>query len=139
MKEFNFAFIEHFFPLELRKAKLTEFINFKQGKMRVKEYAFKFTKLSKYASSLVADTYAKMNKFISRILNLVVKVCHTATLMKEMDISWLMTYDKQIEGEKLKKSRVRESKRAQFKVEFSNARSSIRPKVPRSKAISGLK
>lgn len=34
-------------------------------------------------------------------------------LEKEMDISWLMSYAKKIEGEKIKERRVREYKRAQ--------------------------
>ncbi|WMV45530.1 hypothetical protein MTR67_038915 [Solanum verrucosum] len=44
------------FPLELREAKIQEFINLRQGSMSVKEYALKFTQLSKYAPTIVADS-----------------------------------------------------------------------------------
>ena len=44
---FKSAFLDTFFPRELRKAKLGKFINLKQGKLSVKEYALKLTQLSK--------------------------------------------------------------------------------------------
>jgi len=54
-EEFKVAFLDRFFPLELMEAKVQEFINLRQGNMSVREYSLKFTKLSKYAPSLVAD------------------------------------------------------------------------------------
>lgn len=70
--------------------------------MSVKLYAPKFTKLSRYALSLVIDPCAKMSKFISGIFDLIVKECRSAMLVKEIDISRLMTYPEQTEGKKLK-------------------------------------
>ncbi|WMV13536.1 hypothetical protein MTR67_006921 [Solanum verrucosum] len=49
------AFIDRFFPLEIREAKVLEFINLCQGNMSLREYALKFTQLSKFASTMVAD------------------------------------------------------------------------------------
>lgn len=45
-ESFKEAFLDRFFPLELREAKMHEFINLRQGSMSVKEYALKFTKFS---------------------------------------------------------------------------------------------
>ena len=101
---------------------MTEFINLKQGGMTVRDYALKFTKLSKYAPMLVADPRARMHKFISGISDLVVKECSTAMLIRDMDISRIMTYAEQIEGEKLKERRVYEPKRARYDGGFSNSR-----------------
>lgn len=42
-KEFATVFLNRFFPLELREAKVLDFINLKQGNMTVKEYSLKFT------------------------------------------------------------------------------------------------
>lgn len=41
--EFVKDFLDHFFPQELREEKVQEFVNLKQGKMTIKEYALKFT------------------------------------------------------------------------------------------------
>lgn len=60
---------------------------------------------------MVADPRARMRKFIFTLSKLVSKECKTTMLVKEMDISCLMTYKEQIEKEKCRKS-ARESKRA---------------------------
>lgn len=44
-EECSRTFLDHFFPQELRGVKAEEFLNLKQGKMSVKEYVLKFTKL----------------------------------------------------------------------------------------------
>lgn len=103
-----------FFPLQLRKTKMMKFINLKQGNLSVKEYAVKFTKISKYSPSLVANPYGRIRKFMSRVSNLVVKQCQTVMLVKEMDISQLITYTKQIKEEKLKEG-ARIAKKARVK------------------------
>ena len=48
MELFRIAFLERFFPRELRKKKFEEFINLKQGSMIVREYFMNFFKLSWY-------------------------------------------------------------------------------------------
>ncbi|MGO0624758.1 hypothetical protein ACTMJF_23995 [Escherichia coli] len=101
---------------------MTEFINLRQSNMTVRDYALKFTKLSKYAPTLVSDSRTRMHKFISGVSDLVVKECRTAMLIKEMDISRLMTYAEQIEGEKFKERRVNEVKRPDLVVGFPTPR-----------------
>ncbi|XP_049405383.1 uncharacterized protein LOC125868853 [Solanum stenotomum] len=60
-KVFEEAFLYRFFPLELRKAKMQEFINLRQGSMSVQEYSLKFTQLSKYAPTF-ADNSREENE-----------------------------------------------------------------------------
>ena len=43
---------------------MEDFINLYQGGMSVLKYYFKFTKLSKYASSLVSNPRYEMNYFV---------------------------------------------------------------------------
>jgi len=50
-----------------------EFIKLRQGSMSVKEYALRFTQLSKYALSIMEDRRAKMSKFVLGVSDLVVK------------------------------------------------------------------
>ncbi|WMV58979.1 hypothetical protein MTR67_052364 [Solanum verrucosum] len=47
-EKFKVPFLDRFFPLEMREAKVLEFINLHQGSMSVKEYDLKFTQLSRY-------------------------------------------------------------------------------------------
>ncbi|WMV45953.1 hypothetical protein MTR67_039338 [Solanum verrucosum] len=61
-ERFTEALLDRFFPLELRERKMEEFMSLREGDMTVKEYALRFTQLSKYAPILVADSRARMNK-----------------------------------------------------------------------------
>ena len=49
------AFLDRFFPEVMREEKVVEFINIRQGGRSVHEYSLEFSKLSKYAPSLVSD------------------------------------------------------------------------------------
>ncbi|WMV54508.1 hypothetical protein MTR67_047893 [Solanum verrucosum] len=110
-EKFKVAFLDRFFPLEMREAKALEFINLRQGDMSMKEYSLKFTQLSQYSPTMVADPRARMSKFVLGASVLMVKECLTAMLVKEIDVSHLMVHAQQIEEEK-SKDKPRDSKRA---------------------------
>ena len=48
----------------MRKAKVEEFINLKQGSMTVREYSLKLAKLSRYATSRVCNCMDEMSRFL---------------------------------------------------------------------------
>ena len=81
---------------------MLEFIKLRQGNMMVKEYSLKFTQLSRYAPYVVADSRAKMSKFVSGVNNSVVNECRYAMLNSDMNIARLMTHAQQIEEKKIK-------------------------------------
>ncbi|KAF3676518.1 putative zinc finger CCCH domain-containing protein 19-like isoform X2 [Capsicum annuum] len=60
LKDIAYDWVEIFFPPELRKVKLEEFMNLRQGPMTVKEYCHKFNQLSKYAPGMMADSRTSM-------------------------------------------------------------------------------
>lgn len=88
--------------------------------MTVREYALKFTKLYKYVLSFVADSRLVCKVHFS--VSYFVKECKDAMLIKELDMSWLMTYAEQVEIKKLQKMRMRKSKGAHFNGGFSHAK-----------------
>ena len=47
-QEFQDVFLDKYFPLEIREAKVKEFMNLRQGSMIIKEYCLKFNQLDKY-------------------------------------------------------------------------------------------
>lgn len=107
---FKGEFLDHFFPLELREAKIKEIVNLKQGGMGVREYVLKVTKSSKYAPFTVFYPRARISKFVLGILDMVSKECKRTMLNKEMNISRLMTYSKQIEDEGMSKKAIEPKK-----------------------------
>ena len=66
------------------------------------DYSLKFTKLPKYAPTLVIDRRARMNKFVMGVYSYVEQECRTSMVRNDMDISRLMVYAQQIEESKLR-------------------------------------
>lgn len=79
-----------------------EFMNFRQGGMRVKDYSLKFTKLFEYSQTLVENSIARMNKFVMGLSSMVEKECRTIMLHNDMYISILIVYAQKIEESKLR-------------------------------------
>ncbi|KAF3629505.1 putative pre-mRNA-processing protein 40A-like isoform X2 [Capsicum annuum] len=91
-QEFQDAFLDKFFPLEMREANVEEFMNLGQGSMTIREYRLKFNQLAKYAPNLVADNRASMSKFVTGVSSYVVKECRSAMLNSDKNLSRLMTH-----------------------------------------------
>ena len=60
--------------------------------MTVLDYGLKFNQLSRYAPYMVADSRAKMNKFLYGVSDLVKIECTNAMLLGDMNIFRLMTH-----------------------------------------------
>ncbi|KAH0650460.1 hypothetical protein KY284_030372 [Solanum tuberosum] len=77
-------------------------------------------------SLIFVDPRARMSRFVSEVSEMVVKKCHTAMIINDMDISHLMVHAQKIEEEKLK-GRSRETKKARANDgDFSHSRSDRR-------------
>lgn len=64
---FQIAYLNRFFPCEMRDTKVEKFMNLKKYSMLVKEYSPKFTHHSKYALELLLDSRC-MSKFVFECL-----------------------------------------------------------------------
>ncbi|KAK4737506.1 hypothetical protein R3W88_001203 [Solanum pinnatisectum] len=98
---FSETFLDMFLLRDLRKARAQEFMNLRQGSMKIQEYGLKFTQLSRYAPYMVADSRAQMNKFLYGVSDLVKTKCRNAMLLENMNISRLMTHAQRVEGDKI--------------------------------------
>ena len=85
-------FINRFFPKEKRESKVEEFINLHQGGINLPKYSLKFTKLSKYAPSLVSDPRDEMSRVVTGVSDDLQEERHSAMLHDNMDISRLMVH-----------------------------------------------
>ena len=109
---FEEAFLGHFFPRELREAKVREFLTLKQESLSVHEYSLKFTQLSRYAPEMVADMRNRMSLFVAGLSLLSSKEGRATMLIGDMDMSRLMVYVQQVEEEKLRDREEFRNKRA---------------------------
>ncbi|XP_028083106.1 uncharacterized protein LOC114284408 [Camellia sinensis] len=62
-RQFEDLFMEKYFPNSLRQEMIQEFLQLKQGKMPVAQYANRFEALSWYASTIVANEEDKVRRF----------------------------------------------------------------------------
>ncbi|XP_015075485.1 uncharacterized protein LOC107019531 [Solanum pennellii] len=99
---FDEAFLRRFFPRELKKAKVWEFLTLKQDSLSVHEYGLNFTQLSRYAPEMVKDMRSRMSLFVSGLGCASSKEGKAAMLIGYMDISRLIVYVQQVEEEKLR-------------------------------------
>ena len=76
----------------------------------MKECSLKFTQLSKHDPTVVADSRAKMNKFVMGVSHLLLPEYGFAMLIQRLDTYRLMVHAEQIKEQNLKKV-VRELKR----------------------------
>lgn len=90
------------FPHELRKENTEKFVNLKQGKISVKEYALEFHQLSRYALELVSNIRERMRKLTFGLSHNLIFEIKTAFLFKDMDISRLVVHTQQMEDVKRK-------------------------------------
>ena len=86
------TFLDRFSPIEFRERKLVEFMNLCQRVMSVKDYSLKFTQLSKCAPIVVANSRARINKFVMGVCSLMEEVCRMAMLYNDIDNYRLMVY-----------------------------------------------
>ena len=71
--------------------------------MIVLDYYLKFTKLSKYATSLISDHRDKISRFMMGVSDDFNEECILAMLQSNMNISHLILYSQQVEETRVKR------------------------------------
>ncbi|KAK4716160.1 hypothetical protein R3W88_014498 [Solanum pinnatisectum] len=91
--------------------------------MTVQDYGLKFTQLSRYAPHMVANSRAQMNNFLYGESDLVKTECRNAMLLRDMNLSRLMTHAQQVEGDKLNEQAKENKKARTGNYEYSQQKS----------------
>ena len=94
---FKAAFLDWFFPRDMREEKVVGFINLHQGGRSIHEYSLEFIKFSKYVTSLVSDPRDQMSRFVMGVLEDLKEECHSAMLHENMSISHLIMHARRVE------------------------------------------
>lgn len=61
------SFLGKYFPRKKREVNVEEFINLREGNMRVEECSLKVTLFSKYSQSFVSNPRTKMTRFMTGV------------------------------------------------------------------------
>ena len=64
MDKFKGAFLDQFFPFEMREVKVLDFMNLEKGNKILKEYSLMFTQLAMYAPTMVVNSRSRIGKFM---------------------------------------------------------------------------
>ncbi|XP_070013339.1 uncharacterized protein [Nicotiana sylvestris] len=76
-QEFTEAFLHHYLPLELRRAKVDRFLTLRQGNMSVREYCLQFDSLSRYAPTIVSKMEDRIHRFVMGLKPYLINDCST--------------------------------------------------------------
>lgn len=99
-KEFSEAFLRHYLPVEIRRARADKFLNLRQGNMSVREYSTQFDSLARYAPHMVAEMSDRVHMFVNELGPHLINECTTASLVEGMDISRIQAYAQTLEDRK---------------------------------------
>ena len=102
---FKKAFLDWLFLREMREVNLVEFINLSYGGISVHGYFLKFTKLSKYAPSLVTDPSDEMIHFVMGVFDNLQEECHSSMLHDNMNFSCLIVHAKYVKEARARRKR----------------------------------
>ncbi|XP_060210276.1 uncharacterized protein LOC132637128 [Lycium barbarum] len=96
-QEFTEAFLRHFLPPEVRRARADMFLHLRQGNMSVREYSLRFNSLARYAPAMIADSGDHVHRFVSGLGPHLVKECLTASLQDGMTITRIQAHAQNLE------------------------------------------
>ncbi|XP_070009766.1 uncharacterized protein [Nicotiana sylvestris] len=86
-QEFTEAFLRHYQPPELRRARIDRFLTFQQGNISVREYSLQFDSLARYAPTIVSKMEDRVHLFVIGLEPHFLNDCMSVSLQPDMDIS----------------------------------------------------
>ncbi|XP_060186632.1 uncharacterized protein LOC132616042 [Lycium barbarum] len=90
--EFVTAFLRHFLPPELRRARVDRFLQLRQGGRSIREYNLEFDSLARYVPVIVANMADRMHRYMIGLDRYLVDGCMAVPSQTDMDIARLQAY-----------------------------------------------
>nr|XP_009760437.1 PREDICTED: uncharacterized protein LOC104212778 [Nicotiana sylvestris] len=100
--EFTEAFLHHYLPSELRRARADRFWTLRQGNMSVWEYSLQFDSLARYDPTIVSNIEDLVHRFVMELEPYLLNDCMSVSLQLDMDISRIQAYTQGVEERKQK-------------------------------------
>ncbi|XP_070010047.1 uncharacterized protein [Nicotiana sylvestris] len=101
-QEFTEAFLRHYLPLELRRARVDRFLTIQQGNMSVREYNLQFDSLARYVPTIVSKMDDRVHWFMMGLEPHLLNNCMSVSLQPDMDISRIQAYTQGVKEHKQK-------------------------------------
>ncbi|XP_060206257.1 uncharacterized protein LOC132633841 [Lycium barbarum] len=95
--EFTEAFLAHFLPPEVRRARVDRFLLLKQRGRSVMEYSLEFDSLARYAPAYVADMTDRMHRYVIGLDDYLVDSCTVMAAQTGMDIARIQAHTQSME------------------------------------------
>ncbi|XP_070048999.1 uncharacterized protein [Nicotiana tomentosiformis] len=96
-QEFTEAFLRHYLPPELRRARVYRFLTLRQGNMSVREYNLQFDSLARYAPTILAKMEDWVHQFMMGLELHLLNDCMPVSLQPGIDISCIQPYTQGVE------------------------------------------
>ena len=85
--EFTRAFLDHFLPPELRRARVDRFLNLRQNGRSVREYSLEFDSLARYAPTIVADMADRVHRYVMGLDSYLIDGCLAVAAQPGMHVA----------------------------------------------------
>ncbi|XP_049387783.1 uncharacterized protein LOC125852068 [Solanum stenotomum] len=133
-KEFIKAFLDYYLPLEIREARVDQFLNLHQGNMSVREYNLKFNSLARYTPNVVTTMEDRVHQYMDRLDSYLVRDCTIASLNKDMDIERMQAFAQKLKDQRQRRrtqeSETGHSKRARSMGQFTPSQGHLMRNCP---------
>ena len=113
--EFVEAFLGHFLPPEMRRARVDRFLHLRQNGRSVRDYSLEFDSLARYAPTMVADMADRVHRYVMGLDNYLIDSCMAMASQPGMDIARVQAYAQGVEGRQRGRRFDREQDRGQHK------------------------
>ncbi|XP_070050054.1 uncharacterized protein [Nicotiana tomentosiformis] len=114
-QDFTEAFLHHYLPPELRRARVDRFFTPRQGNMSLREYNLQFDSLERYAPTILTKMEDRVHQFVMGLESHLLNDCMSISLHPGIDISPIQVYNQGVEERKQKQRADRKHDRGQSK------------------------